>query len=331
MTPSRLVTPASTDYPAALARRYDGDASRAPSLFVRGELPRQKLVAIVGTRSPTPEGAAFARWLARELSLAGLVVASGGAIGVDREAHEGALEAGGVTLVCAPSGLARPYPLEHAELFERAVASGGALLSALPDDARASRGSFHHRNFLLAALSDALVVVEAGLESGARSAAGAARRVGTPLGVVPGAPWAERGAGCAAELAAGHARAVVSVDDVRALLEGEAPAPRPRRRRAPRDATLSLSLGAPRAATSARRSGDPEPLAPTHGAPPGEPREPHGELERAVLEALSSGPLYVDELGRRVGLAPPELAHVVLGLTLDGAVRERAPGTLELA
>jgi DNA processing protein len=336
MIRSRLVTPASADYPAALARRYEGDAARAPSLYLRGELPRQKIVAIVGTREPSPGGAAFARWLARELVEAGYAVASGGAVGIDRQAHEGALEASGATVVCAPSGLSRPYPPEHDELFERIGARGGALLSMLPDDARASRGSFHQRNLLLAVLADALVVVEAGLESGARSAAGAARRVGTPLGVVPGAPWAERGAGCAAELAAGLARPVVSLDDVRALCDGEAPAPRSRRARPRREASLTLPLaGSGRARSRRDEASSAGPIVealldPPLATSPSLAAARSGP-ELAVLVALAARPLHVDELAARAGLSLPELADVVLGLTLDGALRERAPGVLELA
>ncbi len=83
-------------------------------LLLRGELPRGSAVAIVGTRHPTAAYPNFARDLARELAEAGVAVLSGGAKGIDTEAHRGALAAGGVTVVVASAGFERPYPEKNA-------------------------------------------------------------------------------------------------------------------------------------------------------------------------------------------------------------------------
>src|SRR5205814_3385689 len=99
-------------------------------------------------------------------------------------------------------------------LFDRVLASGGALLARVPDAAPPTPPGFFLRNELLAALSSVTVVVQAGLASGARNTAAAARRLGRPLCVVPHPPWDERGAGCALELARGGARAIVSAAEV---------------------------------------------------------------------------------------------------------------------
>lgn len=180
------------------------DLPRPPAaLFVRGELPRGPAVAIVGTRHPTPEGVAFARNLAAEFARAGVAVLSGGAKGIDAAAHEGALAVRGCTVVVAPAGFGAPFPSEHASLFERVLASGGAYVALVPDDRPAHQSAFFARNRCLVALSQALVVVQAPFRSGARNAAKHARVLGRPLFVVPSSPWIAEGRGCIEELRLG--------------------------------------------------------------------------------------------------------------------------------
>src|SRR4051812_39166376 len=204
---SLRLDPGHPAYPPSLA------ALGAPSLYLRGALPRGPGVAVVGTRRPSGEAAAFTRALVRDLAAHGLAVWSGGALGIDAAAHEAALDAGAPTVVVAGGGLARPYPKEHVGLFERVLAAGGALLARVADATPPTPPGFLLRNELLAALTLATVVVEAGVKSGARSTAAAARRLGRPLCVVPHPPWEPRGQGCALELARG-ARAIVGARDV---------------------------------------------------------------------------------------------------------------------
>lgn len=190
------------------------DLARPPrELFLWGALPPPPWVAIVGTREPTPESAEFARRLARELAALGIVIASGGARGIDAAAHEGALEAEASTVVVAPGGFDRPYPPDHAELFARIVAEQGGYLSRVQGDVPAQRHVFFQRNQLLVACSEVVVVVEAPLQSGARNAAHWARKLGRPLWVVPHPPWNVQGEGCIEELRLG-ARALKSSLDV---------------------------------------------------------------------------------------------------------------------
>lgn len=303
---SRILPPGHPDYPSGLVDGADGGSP--PELFVRGELPGARGVAIVGSRGATDEGLAFTRALAASLVEAGWAVWSGGARGVDAAAHEGALEAGGATVLCAPCGLDRVYPPEHRSLYERIPEAGGALLSRFPDRARPGQGSFHLRNQVLAAATRGMVVVQAGIDSGARHAASQARRLGRPLLVVPGAPWSELGAGCARELADGGAVAVASARDVLDALEAGEPAqPRRRAPRPPRQASLPLDVPA---------AGEPRP----GPLPPDlDPRA------RALAEALAAGPLHVDELCERTALPPAIALAALVGLALDGVVEERAP------
>jgi DNA processing protein len=124
-------------------------------------------------------------------------VVSGGAVGVDAAAHAGALDAGGRTVVVLGCGLDVPYPRANTGLFARVRAAGGTLASEHPPATPPRAAHFLPRNRLIAALSAAVVVVEAAEDSGSLSTARAAgsRGVGHVL-VLPGAPWDPGAAGC---------------------------------------------------------------------------------------------------------------------------------------
>lgn len=195
-----------------------GDLAEPPeALYLRGALPRGPRVAIVGTRHPTRAAALYAFELAARLAQRGVAVLSGGAEGIDSMAHHGTLAVGGATVVVAPGGFDRPFPPENRELFRRVIEHGGAYLSLAPSGTPATRGAFFPRNACLAALSHAIVVVEAPIRSGARNAAAHARQLGRPLFVAPAVPWNGQGLGCIVELKLG-ARPLYSERDVLDLL-----------------------------------------------------------------------------------------------------------------
>jgi DNA processing protein len=284
-------------------------------LFARGVLPRGPCVAVVGTRNPTPEAAAYARRFAGELARAGVTVASGGAEGIDAAAHEGALDVGGVSLVVAPSGLDHPYPEQHAELFARVVAGGGAHVSPFAAGVSARQHQFFLRNAVLVALSQAVVVVEAPWRSGARNAAKWARELGRPCFVVPAVPWNPQGLGCILELERG-AYPIVSVTTVLRWLKergwhalpllsppaaepGESPPAEPSERTAPAEPVPSATTR-PRAAQQARAGTD---------------------AERAILDAIDAGAHHPAEIAHVLSLSVGEVSHAVLLLTLQGLVR----------
>jgi len=172
------------------------------TLWIVGALPARR-VAIVGARQSDPYGLSLARRLAHDAVALGFAVVSGGAEGCDHAAHEGALEAGGQTVVVLPAGHRHLYPPAHAPLFRRVVDGGGAVVSARPPDARPTRGSFLARNRVIARLSTAVVVVRARERSGSRSTAIAARALGRPVGAVPGDVGQALSAGCHLLLAEG--------------------------------------------------------------------------------------------------------------------------------
>ncbi len=212
-----------------------------PQLVVRGELPAGPVVALVGTRNPSPEAVEFTEQFASDLASAGVVIASGGAKGIDTAAHRGAIRFGGCSVVVAPCGYDRPFPTENGPLFSEIVKQGGAFLSEYADDTPAHSSYFFRRNSYLAALSVALVVTEAPFKSGARNAAKWARRLGRPVFAVPSAPWNPRGAGCNLELKQGAEVATSAKDVLKYLHEinawAVAPSQSSRSRHFPDDAT----------------------------------------------------------------------------------------------
>ncbi|WP_437964079.1 DNA-processing protein DprA [Sorangium sp. So ce260] len=315
------IQPADPSYPAPLWALVTESEAAPPTLYLRGALPSRPGVAIVGTRAASDDALRFTRALAASLGEAGFSIWSGGARGVDAAAHEGALEARAPTVVVSGGGHAHPYPREHAPLFDRILAAGGALLARVPDDTPPLPGLFLQRNAVLAALTLATVVVEAGIESGARSAAAAARRLGRHLCVVPHAPWSPRGVGCALELVSG-ARPVTRAADVIDVLGGPAPPPRRRARRSLRNSSPAAgTLPLPDAAF-ARASAPPEKTVqiPAMSA-----------AERAVLDALDAHPAHVDEVCERTGLPPRRAVEALLTLTLQAVVVEGPAGLFRRA
>ncbi|MDE2481459.1 MAG: DNA-protecting protein DprA [bacterium] len=142
-------------------------------------------VAIVGTRAATAYGRRLAERFARELGAAGCTILSGLALGIDAAAHEGALASGAATVGVIGGGHARFFPPRNLSLAERMLAAGGAVLSPYPPEHPALPHQFLERNAVVAALADAVVVVEAPQRSGALNTANwAAGRI--PVFAVPG-------------------------------------------------------------------------------------------------------------------------------------------------
>jgi len=168
--------------------------AHAPPLHWRGELRPEdaRSVAVVGTRSPGPDGLAQARRLAGRLARDAITVVSGLARGIDTAAHTACLDAGGRSIAVLGCGICRVYPPENASLADR-IALHGAVLSHLPPDAPPTAAALRERNAVIAGIARAAVVVEAGPTSGARIAARWALALGRPLFLTELAaaePWA---------------------------------------------------------------------------------------------------------------------------------------------
>ena len=143
-------------------------------------------LAVIGARKATPYGLACARKFAYMAAERGIVVISGGALGCDSQAHRAALDAGGETVVVLGGGCDYSYPAANRPLFQKVIDSGGALISEYPWDYPPIRYTFRERNRIIAGLSKATLIVEAGLPSGTFSTADDALESNRDVLVVPG-------------------------------------------------------------------------------------------------------------------------------------------------
>jgi DNA processing protein len=185
-----------------------------PVLWVRGDpgVLVRPAVAIVGSRAATPYALEVSGRLAAELAGRGVVVTSGLARGVDSAAHQGCVDAGGLTTAVLGSGLDRVYPPEHVPLANR-IASRGVLVSELGPGAPPLPEHFPLRNRIISGLSLAVVVVEASENSGSLITARCALEQGRDVLAVPGSVLSGRNRGSHALLKDG-AKVVESADDI---------------------------------------------------------------------------------------------------------------------
>ncbi len=180
---AQVITTSSTEYPRQLREIYNPPIL----LYVWGQLTAadQHAIGIVGSRKTSHYGLECAKKLAYQLAYAGLTVVSGLARGIDSAAHQGALAAAGRTVAVIGSGLMDLYPPENLGLAEKITASG-AVVSEFPMTFPPDRQTFPYRNRIVAGWGEGLLVVEAGLSSGALITAGQALEHGRLVYAVPG-------------------------------------------------------------------------------------------------------------------------------------------------
>jgi DNA processing protein len=186
-------------------------------LYVKGQLdwPKAHNVAIVGARAATSYGEHVTMELAADLARDHTIV-SGAAYGIDGAAHRATLAAGGTTIAFLAGGVDRPYPAGHADLISR-ITERGAVVSEVPPGSSPTKWRFLMRNRLIAAASEASIVVEAGFRSGSLNEAAHAYGLGRAVGAVPGPITSAASAGCHHLIAEAHASLITSADDVRHL------------------------------------------------------------------------------------------------------------------
>jgi DNA processing protein len=269
--------------------------NEASELFID---PARSL-AVVGSRNPTPQGAANARLFAKAMAQAGLSIVSGLALGVDGAAHAGALDAAeksdraGLTVAVVGTGLDRVYPSAHRELAHR-IARHGVLISEYPLGTPPLNANFPKRNRLIAGLSNGTLVVEAALKSGSLITARLATDQGKEVFAIPGSIHAAQSHGCHLLIKQG-AKLVESAQDILEELQW------------PLTAHASAMAGA---------SGS-----------DGEKDLAGSASDDALLLALGFDPVGLDALQARCGLNTADLQARLMGLELDGKVA-RLPGGL---
>ncbi len=181
MTDHRLVHPDDPSYPLGLL-----DLEDPPPLYVIGATTTAPAIAVVGTRRCTRYGVTLAEGIGAALARAGWTTVSGLARGIDAAAHRGTLAVGGKAVAVLGSGVDVVYPAENREIYDMILTGRGAVMSEYPPGTPPDRWRFPARNRLIAAISSAVAVVEAGEKGGALITARLAAEMGRPVFAVPG-------------------------------------------------------------------------------------------------------------------------------------------------
>lgn len=189
-----LLTPLDDSYPDSLREHHS-----PLKLFYRGnrDLLVRKSISFAGSRDATDQTIEWTKEVSSALAEEGYCIVSGGAFGVDAAAHEGALDAGGTTIIASPSGHENPYPKANADLFECVERTGLVVSHRFPDETP-TRGGFLYRNQTNSALSSSIVIAAAGEDGGSmaqyETAIDQGKQVFVPgeeIGAEPGAGLAQ--------------------------------------------------------------------------------------------------------------------------------------------
>ncbi len=275
-------------FPPRLKQIYDPPVF----LWMRGALAPEdaRAVAVVGTRRCTDYGRRQARRFAAELVEHGFTIASGLAYGIDAEAHRGALEAGGRTIAILGSGVDRLYPARHAELARRAMKQGAVLseyaLGAAPD-----APNFPRRNRIISGMAVGTLVVEAHETGGALITARLAVEQNREVFAVPSAARSAAGVGANQLIQRGHAKLVLTVED---LLE---------------ELNVPSAAPAPEAAAEVPGAGEAPDL---------------NQVGQKLYDALGSEPVHIDALCQATDLDPSSALVYLLSLEFKGLIRQMA-------
>lgn len=294
-----VVTIADAQYPLPLRDLEDAPAA----LYTLGDLGLTvpPAVALVGSRQATSYGRQVARDFARRLASRGICVVSGLAAGIDAEAHAAALAAVGPTIAVQGTGVDVAYPRSNTVLHAQ-IARDGLVVSELPPGRPAHPGAFPRRNRIIAALADVVVVVEAGVRSGALITAQLGGTLGRSVAAVPGPIDSESSRG-ANQLLRDGAQTLASFDDVLGLLALT------RRGRSANTGgnTDAVTRVDDDTALESRAAVRPSDYAPD-------------SAEGRVLAVLANGPRGTDDLVRACGISPRDVATALANLELQGEV-----------
>jgi DNA processing protein len=277
-------------YPALLRRAEPYPAA----LYVVGNVGalNDPQLAIVGSRNPTPQGRDTAHDLAEYLAGRGLAITSGLALGIDSEAHRGALMAQGITLAVLGSGVDVVYPRSNRSLSVE-IQQQGALISGFPLGTPPRRENFPQRNGIIAGLSLGTLVVEAARRSGSLITARQAVSYGREVFAIPGSIYSPLSRGCHELIRQGAkltetAHDILSELNFSAFFANQTAAPEGREKQVPREGGMDKD-------------------------------------HKILLDALGFDPADLDVLVVRTGFKPEAVSSMMLILELEGHV-QAAPG-----
>ena len=302
----RLMLLSDEDFPLMLTEGI----TPPPVLFLRGNtaLLQRPAVAVVGSRHATPQALRIARDFGEAISEQEIAVVSGMAAGIDAAAHQGALAGAGGTIAVWGTGIDRIYPPANKNLAYQ-IAEHGLIVSEFPLDTRPLAGNFPRRNRIIAALAQAVLVVEAAPESGSLITAKLAAEMGREVMAVPGSIDNPHSKGCHKLIKEG-AKLVECLDDILQecpqLLQ-----------KAP---VSSYSIYKETDESSAK--GATEPLQTADR--PSETADESGKDE--LFAAMGYDPVHPDSLAQSLGLPAADVYARLLELELDGQIAAMTGG-----
>jgi len=276
----RFITLRSPEYPANLKNIYDPP----PFLFLKGKIKTddQKALAIVGTRTPSPYGKLIAEKITRELAEKGITIISGFARGIDSISHHHALESKGRTIGVLGSGLDVIYPPENTKLAQR-IEKDGAVISEFLLGTQPEGTNFPKRNRLISGLSLGVIIIEAGIKSGALITAKLALEQGREVFAIPGNISSKGSEGTNWLIKKGAVLVSRSEDifeELKGLLSGE-------EKELKKEKIFTLS-----------------------------------EQEQKIYQLLSAEPAHIDGIAKESELSTPQALSLLLNLELKGLVRQ---------
>lgn len=311
-TGQRILTPESAEYPELLRQIPNPPCA----LYVKGKIPDLDSVpsiAIVGTRRATFSGRTAARSIAFELAKKGTVVVSGGALGVDTAAHQGALQAGGKTICVLGCGIDANYLMANASMRD-AIAATGALVSEYPPDTQALSSNFPIRNRIISGLALGTVVVEAAARSGSLITADFALNQGRDVFAVPADIYSPVSQGVNNLIKCG-AKPVSRADEIleeyagrffnKILLDGG------------ETNAIIEDNGVPKRTAEEK----------TETAPRD---EDWSDDAKRLFPCLTKAPQHISVIGEKAGLPPPRLMSAITELELAGAIKSFSGGRYSL-
>lgn len=283
----QLLTWADAGYPAVLKAIADPPLV----LYVAGAVEplAGPCIAVIGTRHPTVYGREMAQLLAFQLAGAGYVIVSGLALGIDAQAHRGALQAHGRTVGVLGGALDCLYPKENEGLAKEMAAQGGAVMCEYPFGRQPDRQTFPMRNRIVSGLVKGVVVIEAPQNSGTLITVDQALDQGRAVMALPGRADSPASVGCH-RLIRNGARLVTSAEEVIEELQELLP--------------LASARTAPRKAAAERA-----------------PEPPASAEERKLLVHVGNEPVHIDEIIRESGLPAGTVNALVVGLQIKRRVK----------
>lgn len=283
-TKIELLFTGTTDYPAYLDHCFDAPLV----LYVRGAIPSSPMISIVGTRKNTAYAQDVLQYLMQGFAThrPDVTIVSGLAYGVDKKAHQIALEHGLKSVGVVAHGHYTLYPSAHRRLADAMIAGGGGIVTEYPYDTRALPQRFVQRNRIVAGLSHATIVIESAVKGGSLITANIAFDYGRSLFATPGRVFDATSAGCNQLIERQKAAIITSPEQI--LRE------------------VNLLIDEPQQ--------------------PKLPFDEEEEQDPIVRELRSAGELTLEDLSLRLGESVPTLSGRLFDLELDGRIRSLPGG-----